>query len=161
MQIELADPRDYERLGDIAVDAYLAVPGMATHADHVDELRNLEARARSNTIFAAKVDDTPAGSVIYVPGPASPLAEFGDPTASGIRALSVDPAFQGMGIGRALTIRCVDEARAHRRSRVILHTTRELVAAHRLYRSMGFERDADLDFTNDGTLLSAYIYPLG
>ena len=161
MKIDIARPADYPMLGDLAVAAYRAVPGMDSYEEHIDELRDFETRARHNTIFAARIDGELAGVVIYVPGADSPLAEFDDPRAGGVRALAVGPTFQGRGVGRALTERCMAQARRDGHERVVLHTTAELVGARRLYDSMGFARTTELDFTaDDGTLLMGYMYSL-
>ncbi|MDH3499073.1 MAG: GNAT family N-acetyltransferase [Acidimicrobiia bacterium] len=160
MQIRPAFPGEYKLLGDLAAAAYLRIPGMSKHPDHIDELRDVAARAVHNTILVALVADRPTGLVTYVPDHSGPLAEFDDPHAAGIRGLAVDPAYQRQGIGRALTVACIDLARRDGKSRVILHTTDELVAAHALYRSMGFARDQAHDFTGGGVKLMSYVYSL-
>jgi ribosomal protein S18 acetylase RimI-like enzyme len=51
-----------------------------------------------------------------------------------------------MGIGKALTQFCVDEARRLGRAQVILHTTRAMQTAWGMYERMGFERFPEIDF---------------
>lgn len=160
MEIRPPDPSEHDALAALAVRAYVAVPGIERYADHLGELRDVAGRVHDNVVLVAYIGGRPVGLVTYVPGHDSPLAEFEDRDAAGIRALAVDPGYQRRGIGRALTVACLDQARADGRRLVVLHTTDELVAAHKLYGSMGFERDPARDYSADGINLSGYVYRL-
>ncbi len=70
--------------------------------------------------------------------------------ASGFRLLAVDPEARGVGVGKALSNACVQLARNKGHSQVILHTTRAMQVAWRLYLKLGFERSPDLDFDQQG-----------
>ena len=61
--------------------------------------------------------------------------------------LAVDPARHGRGVGRALTMACIERARADGRRRMVLHTGDWMPAAKHLYELLGFERDAVIDFS--------------
>jgi ribosomal protein S18 acetylase RimI-like enzyme len=81
----------------------------------------------------------------------------------GVADLSVyvDPAAQGRGVGRLLAQACLDRAEATGRSRLVLHTTGAMAAAHALYRSLGFARTPERDMrTQGGLVLEAYVYEL-
>ena len=65
---------------------------------------------------------------------------------AGIRMLAVDPAAQGLGVGRALTVACLDRAREEGRSGMALYTRPANAPAQRLYASLGFVRDPDRDW---------------
>jgi ribosomal protein S18 acetylase RimI-like enzyme len=78
-----------------------------------------------------------------------------------LRMLGVDPAERGRGIGRALIEACIAESRARGKTLFVLRTTERMTAAHRLYESMGFERDLDRDLVfDDGFRLIAYRLPI-
>ena len=66
--------------------------------------------------------------------------------ASGVRLLAVAPAWRGHGVGQALTHHCIDGARALGRSALVLHTTRVMEIAWRMYEQLGFRRSPELDF---------------
>jgi GNAT superfamily N-acetyltransferase len=55
--------------------------------------------------------------------------------------LAVTPVAQGRGVGRALVEAVLDRARAEGRGGIAIYTRPSMRAAHRLYGSMGFERD--------------------
>jgi ribosomal protein S18 acetylase RimI-like enzyme len=60
--------------------------------------------------------------------------------------LAVDPAAQGLGVGRALTLACLERARREGRSGVALYTRPANIPAQRLYASLGFVRDPERDW---------------
>jgi ribosomal protein S18 acetylase RimI-like enzyme len=101
------------------------------------------------------------GCVTFVPGPGSPAAEFIGERTAGIRMLAVDPAARGRGVGEALTRACLERAAAIGGELVVLHTTRWMAAAQRLYERLGFERASELDReVAPGLQLLAYRYEL-
>ncbi len=61
--------------------------------------------------------------------------------------LGVDPNARRGGIGRALVEASMNAARARGKRVFILRTTSRMKAAHRLYESMGFQRDPTLDMS--------------
>jgi len=116
-------------------------------------LADVAARARNPaiTVFepAGDDDDAPLGCVDFIAdlgayGAAAELAAHAG--AAGIRLLAVAPAHRGAGLGRALTERCLDEARARGKPAVVLHTTRAMATAWRMYERLGFTRDFGIDF---------------
>lgn len=161
VEVRPARPEEYEAAGDITVAAYSAVEGFSPGARYEAELRDVAGRVETAEVMvAAAADGRLLGAVTFVPGP-GPLAEFDGPDESGMRMLAVDPAAQGRGIGRLLAQACVDRARAIGRSRLVLHTTGAMTAAHELYRSLGFARTPELDITTPGGMrLEAYVRDL-
>jgi predicted N-acetyltransferase YhbS len=145
-----AAPAEYERIGQLTVAAYRAVPGYVSEPDYEDELRDVQSRARAvDTVVLVAVDDggRVVGAVTYVASTASPQAEFDDPEAVGFRMLAVDPAVQGSGAGGVLVDAVIAMARAAGLRRVVIHSTRWMTTAHGLYARRGFIRRTDLDWT--------------
>ena len=56
------------------------------------------------------------------------------------RALGVDPATRGQGVGRALTIACIERARADGAAGIALNTLSFMPAATALYEGLGFHQ---------------------
>jgi len=78
------------------------------------------------------------------------LRPMADDGACELKRLYVRPAHRGEGIGRALTERAIDEARAMGYRTMRLDTGTFLDASQRLYASLGFvERDAYYDVPPD------------
>jgi ribosomal protein S18 acetylase RimI-like enzyme len=140
------EPGEHVVLGAITVVAYEAT-GEALETDYVAELRDVTARAGDCTVLvAAAPDGTILGGVTYVPGPGVSMSELEHDGEAGIRMLAVDPSAQGLGAGRALTVACLDRARAAGRTGVALFTKPENEVAQRLYGSLGFVRDPERDW---------------
>ncbi|HEU5202883.1 MAG TPA: GNAT family N-acetyltransferase [Candidatus Limnocylindrales bacterium] len=139
-------PSDYPAVARITLDAY---EGNRDHLDdgYRNELQDVAARAGACPLLVAVGQDgTLLGGVTYVPGPDNPMSELEKEGEAGIRMLAVHPSAQGLGVGRALTLACLERARREGRSGVALYTRPANVPAQRLYASLGFERDAERDW---------------
>ncbi|MCZ8521705.1 MULTISPECIES: GNAT family N-acetyltransferase [Paenibacillus] len=79
-----------------------------------------------------------------------------------IRLLAVDPSARGQGIATSLIRECAERAKSGGDAFLGLHTTQQMPAAVRLYRSLGFERAPEFDFpgSDEHTLVEAYRLPL-
>jgi N-acetylglutamate synthase-like GNAT family acetyltransferase len=66
--------------------------------------------------------------------------------AAGFRLLAVDPKARGLGIGKLLTIACINKAKESGISQLIIHSTKAMQTAWKMYESIGFKRSEDLDF---------------
>lgn len=60
------------------------------------------------------------------------------PTVGELQRMYVPPAFRGKGLGRALAVRLIDDARTVGYRKLRLESLEFLHAAHALYRSLGF-----------------------
>ena len=70
--------------------------------------------------------------------------------SAGFRLLAVDPLARGQGLGKLLTNECINRARNKNLSQVIIHTTKAMQQAWKMYESLGFKRSEDLDFLQQG-----------
>jgi ribosomal protein S18 acetylase RimI-like enzyme len=153
VQVRPVRPDEYERLGAITVNAYLTLDGHVHEPDYERQLADIGSRAEAlATVVLVAVDDDGdgdrlLGGVTYVRDHTSPMAEHMLDGTSSIRMLAVDPPAQGRGVGRRLSEACIELARADGAGDIVLHSTPWMTTAHRLYSSLGFERDASLDMT--------------
>jgi len=154
LDIRPVRPGEYAALGELTVAAYLGL-GDLELGGYADELRNVADRATRAHVLVAVSGDRLLGGVTYVAGPDLPYAEELRPGEVGIRMLAVDPAAQGLGVGRALVEAVLARARRDGARAVALHSTPVMRAAHRLYENLGFRRSPsrDLDLP-DVALLS-------
>lgn len=166
--VRLAVPADYARVGELTVRAY-AADGFIDdeHAGYAVRLRDAAPRAEQAELFvAARRDpatglDEVLGSVTYCPS-GSPYRELAEPDEGEFRMLAVEPAARGLGVGRALVVRCLDRSREQGFQRVVICSLPEMVTAHRLYRSLGFVRDPSRDWSPaPGVTLLAFLLLLG
>jgi GNAT superfamily N-acetyltransferase len=121
---------------DALFDAYLA------------DVLDIESRLDRSTTLVATDRGRIVGTVTYfrdandeAVGPSVPAG------TAGVRAVAVDPAARGAGLGRRLAAEVVEQARADGARAVVLHTWFVMRAAIRVYESLGFRRapayDAD------------------
>lgn len=150
-----AQPGEFPLLGELTANVYASLPGMpslAEQADYYDVLRNVAKRARAPgaRVFAAVGDcGELLGSINFfadMSGYDSAGAAGLIANAAGIRYLAVKPESRGSGIGRSLTVHCVNLASDLGKSAVILHTTKAMPAAWAMYQRMGFEPYPEIDF---------------
>jgi GNAT superfamily N-acetyltransferase len=89
-------------------------------------------------LLIARCDGRPAGCVAL---------RSHDPATCELKRLYVRPEFRGRRIGRLLTERLLDEARETGYTRMVLDSLRSMVAAHQIYRALGFRTvDPPADF---------------
>jgi len=145
VEIRRVHPNEHEALGQLTVAAYEQLEGGEELGEYAKTLADVDGRSRCTEVLVAVDGRRVLGGVTYVPGPANPYAEGLGPTEVGIRMLAVSPAAQGRGIGRALTVACLERARRDGAHRVVLHSTPWMTTAHRLYESLGFRRAPERD----------------
>ena len=161
--VEIREPASAEELrslGGLTVAAYIGLAGLVPGAPYLDELGDVERRAALAVVLVAvDGEGRVVGGVTYVPGP-GPYAEFDDPADAGLRMLAVAPEHRGRGTGTLLVRACIDRARAEGRRCLWLHTTADMVSAHRIYTRLGFRRAPDHDRPLPAVHLLAYVLDL-
>jgi ribosomal protein S18 acetylase RimI-like enzyme len=97
-------------------------------------------------VVAADESGALLGTVTFVLA-GTPWAEVSVPGEAEFRMLAVAPVGRGRGVGSALTAWCVERARAHGCTGLVLSSMDKMRTAHRLYERMGFQRVPELDWT--------------
>jgi ribosomal protein S18 acetylase RimI-like enzyme len=129
--------------------------------DYADTLRDVASRARHATILVAVEDHEVLGTVTYVRDTGSPLARQRNDDEASIRMLAVTPKRKREGIGRALSLACIERARADGKRAVVLHADEIMLASRALYEKLGFRREPSRDYAPDeDTMLLAYVLDL-
>ena len=155
VQIRPAVPEEWDAAGRLTLAAYEAIGGAFLDEGYKMELRDAAPRAREALLLVASTEpeDAPKpvgspllGCVTYVPDEKNPWAESLLAGDAGIRMLAVAAAAQGRGIGEALVRECVGRARSAGKAAVFLHSSKEMVTAHRLYARLGFVRAPGRDW---------------
>jgi ribosomal protein S18 acetylase RimI-like enzyme len=115
--------------------------------DYLDVVADTADRSRDAEIVIALDDaDRVVGCVTFVL-PGSRWAELSGPGQAEFRMLGVHPDARGRGVGRALAQWCLDRARRAGAAQVLICSLPTMTVAHGLYRSLGFRRRSDLDWT--------------
>ena len=162
LTVRRARPEEYEDLAALTVAAYRGLLGEDLSTGYAEELADVAGRAeQAEVLVAVDSDGRQLGGIAYVPGP-GPLAWFDGPDEAGLRMLAVAPEAQGRGVGARLVAAGLSRATEAGKTRLLLHTTAAMRAAHRLYERAGFRRDPERDeVLDDGLVLLGYVLDLG
>jgi ribosomal protein S18 acetylase RimI-like enzyme len=158
LEVRPLRPDEHRLVGDLTAQAYL--DDDLVGPEYAEVIRDVGARADLSDVLVADLDGRPAGSVTFALG-GTPYAERCAPGEAEIRMLGTDRGARGHGVGTALTLACVAQAREAGCSAVRLSTGPEMVAAHRIYERMGFLRTPERDWSPvPGVDLLTYVLTL-
>lgn len=159
LEIREARPEEWTRVGALtqaAWDEFTPPARNETWFAYYAFLGDVKARAAVALVLIALADRKLAGTVTLEFEQTlerNPLA----PEQASMRMLAVAPEQREQGVGRALVAACLERAAAAGKSYLTLHTAPEMAAAQQLYRSFGFERSPDADYSpGPGYQLLAY-----
>lgn len=148
MEIREVRADEYEQAGSVVARAYSEFwdPADPGWAEHLALVRDVAGRVDRTVVLVAVDGDRVLGSAtIELDDVIGDDDRQAIPGVAGLRMVGVDPNLRRLGIGRALIEDVVARCRAAGKHTLILRTTLPMVAAQSLYRSVGFERAADLD----------------
>jgi len=154
-KIRNAKPEEFEEIGKLMVRVYSQLEGFPKESEQPDYYKMLSNigeftnKPETELLVAISPGNKVVGGVIYF----SDMQYYGsggtaikERNAAGFRLLAVDPSAQGQGVGRLLTNECIRKAKDKRRSQIIIHSTKAMKVAWKMYQSLGFKRSEDLDF---------------
>lgn len=157
--IRSSKPGEFGEVGQLMVSVYSALEGFPQPSEqpkYYEMLANVGdfVKKRGTELLVAEAEGKILGAVVYF----DDMQNYGsggmaihEKNASGFRLLAVDPAARGKGIGKMLVEACIRKAKEKGHNQVILHTTKSMQTAWKMYEAMGFRRSTDLDFMQ-GTL---------
>jgi predicted N-acetyltransferase YhbS len=149
VRVREADRSEHEAIRAVIAAAYreyTSVLPQVLFDEYLANLLDLDARAEDGTMLVVERAGAIVGTVTFFEDAAGEGLSWPSGWA-GLRALAVDPAARGLGIGRMLMGACLDRARAAGATVLCLHTASFMAAAVAIYQAMGFERAPAFDFT--------------
>ena len=144
IEIRAACPDEYDLVGELTIAAYRALPVDHLWGGYDQEILDTAGRVKGAEVLVATSDGKVVGSVTFVADHESRWSEWTQPGEAQFRLLAVDVEARGRGIGEALVRECLDRAAGRP---VLIHTTRWMEAARRMYERLGFQRRPDRDVT--------------
>jgi GNAT superfamily N-acetyltransferase len=167
--IRSARPDEFRELGELMVQVYSQLDGFPKEHEQPNYYKMLANigeftnKPETELLVAVSADNKIAGGVVYF----SDMQYYGsggiatkEQNASGFRLLAVDPLTRGSGIGKSLVNECIKKAKARNHSQVIIHSTRAMQTAWKMYESLGFRRSAELDFMQGELPVFGFRLPL-
>ena len=160
IEIREAAPDEFATAGAVAVEGYEGFYG-PNLGPYQEQLRDVAGRAAASAVLIAVDDGVIVGTDTYVGDATSTYAAHQRDDAASIRMLAVRPTHTKRGIGRALSVACIERARRDGKRAVSLHADDVMAVSQRLYESLGFRRDSGRDYrADDGTVLLCYVLDL-
>jgi ribosomal protein S18 acetylase RimI-like enzyme len=158
VEVRRAKSEEYDEAGEATASAYREFigPGDEGRAAYLQEIADVRSRADRAVILVAVEEGEILGSATLELDTRidDDHGELG-PDQAHIRMLGVKPAARRRGAAKALMQACEDEALGAGKAVLTLNTTQMMVAAQRMYESLGFERMPDTVYP-DGFVLLAY-----
>lgn len=138
---------EYEDLGRLIQRAYAeyARPGDPLWDGYFSMLADVTGRAAFATVLVAVLGGNVVGTATVELDTTIEGTRDVKPGQANFRLLAVDPPARGHGAGRRLVQACIRLALTAGKDVATLHTTDQMAAAQRIYRSLGFERDPPRD----------------
>lgn len=150
-----ATPKEFNKIGDLMVGVYAKLDGFPSKIEqpkYYKMLANIGALTEKSAVkllIAVSSNGKIGGGVVYF-GDMKHYGSGGTATleknAGGFRLLAVDPSLRGKGIGKMLTQACIQIAKNNKQEQLIIHSTKAMQIAWKMYENMGFTRSKDLDF---------------
>ena len=154
-EVREAKHAEFMEVGELMVRVYsqlVGFPNETEQPNYYKMLRNVGVFTKMPTtklLVAVSEDGTINGAVVYF-GDMQYYGSGGtaiqEKNAGGFRLLAVAPEEQGNGIGKLLTQECIKRAKETNLSQLIIHTTKAMKIAWKMYENIGFNRSTDLDF---------------
>lgn len=156
IKIRNARPGEFQEIGELMIRVYSKLEGFpkaTEQPEYYEMLANigkLTKRPATDLLVALLPQDKIVGAVVYF----SDMQYYGsggtatqEKNAAGFRLLAVDHKARGQGIGKLLTKTCIEKTKELGLKQLIIHTTKSMQVAWKMYEKLGFKRSFDLDFT--------------
>ena len=153
-----ARPDEFKRIGELMVKVYSQLEGFPKQDEQPNyykmlaNIGELTKNPSTELLVAVSEDGKITGGVVYF----DDMLYYGsggtatkEKDASGFRLLAVDPDVRGKGIGKLLTLECIRKVEEKHQSKVVIHTTKAMQVAWKMYEKLGFKRAEDLDFMQE------------
>jgi ribosomal protein S18 acetylase RimI-like enzyme len=159
LSIREAVPEDYAELSKLITAAYQEFAGTLGEdwEEYRDDLADIGRRAAQGTQLIAETGGRLAGTVTYYPPRGDAVDDpwwWWPKGFAYLRALGVHPELRGRGVGRALTVACIERAHHNGATGIALNTLSIMDSATALYIRLGFHQSVAEVAWGDRKLLS-------
>jgi GNAT superfamily N-acetyltransferase len=153
--IRNAKANEFEEIGKLMVLVYSQLEGFPKESEQPNyykilaNIGDLTTNPDTELLVAVSSDNKIVGGVVYF-GDMQYYGSGGIATkeqnTSGFRLLAVDPMTRDKGIGKLLINDCIQKAKDKKQHQLIIHSTKAMQTAWKMYERLGFKRSEDLDF---------------
>lgn len=163
--IREASPNEFVQIGNLMVSAYSKLkdfPGkdeISAYYEYLQTIGSITVHNSVELLVAVSSENEIMGAVVFFKS----MEKYGtdgiatlQKDASGFRLLAVDEKHAGKGVGKQLCLACIQKAKELNSQQVIIHSTKFMQVARKMYNKMGFQHSKDLDFTKGGVEVFGY-----
>ncbi len=150
-----ASPSEFDEIGKLMTTVYSQLEGFPKESEQPDyykmlaNIGDITTKAGTELMVAISPEGNISGAVVFF----SDMKSYGsggtatnEKNACGFRLLAVDASARGKGIGKLLTMECINKAKVKKVNQMIIHSTMAMQTAWKMYEKLGFKRSGDLDF---------------
>lgn len=161
LRVRKAEASDFDEIRRITLAAYLEAGHVTEGHPYLAILGDVEQRARHAELWIAESRGRAVGSVMLT-HPGRKYTEVALDGEIEFRMLAVDPAAQGLGVGRRIVEKILDHARSLDGVHAVAITSGAwMTPAHRLYGALGFVRVQERDWSFDGGPKDLWVFRHG
>ena len=168
-KVREANSNEFSELGSLMVEVYSQLEGFPSPKeipDYYDNLQNvgeLTKNPKTKLFVAVSEQGIIDGGLVYV-GNMRYYGAGGEATlsqnAGAFRLLAVNPEIRGKGLGKRLIKACFQQARSEGFEYLVIHSTKYMMTAWKMYERMGFVRFPEIDFEKSGVTVFGFRYKL-
>ncbi|ESU24929.1 N-acetyltransferase GCN5 [Flavobacterium enshiense DK69] len=153
--IRNAKPEEFAEIGNMMVQVYSQLEGFPKESEQPNyykmlaNIGDLTNNPGTELLVAVSSDNEITGGVVFF----SEMKYYGsggtatkEVNSAGFRLLAVSPKARGNGVGKLLTVECIEKAKNKKLNQIIIHSTKSMDIAWKMYENIGFKRSEDLDF---------------
>lgn len=168
-EIREAHPEEFTQLGTLMVEVYSQLEGFPDKdeiPDYYETLQNvgeLTKNPKTKLFVAVSDQGIVEGGLVYY----GDMRYYGagsdamlNQNAAGFRLLAVNPEIRGKGLGKRLIDACFNQAREEGFKYMLIHSTKYMMVAWKMYERMGFTRFPEIDFEKAGVHVHGFRYLL-
>ena len=154
-EIRNARPEEFMAVGQLMIQVYSQLDGFPKPTEQpmyykmLENVGDFTNKPATELLIAVSSEGRIDGAVVYF-GDMQYYGSGGTATkeknAAGFRLLAVNPNARGLGLGKLLTLKCIEKAKEMKLGQVVIHTTKAMQTAWAMYEKIGFKRSEDLDF---------------
>ena len=148
MQIRPYQPSDRTQLNALALEAFAQFKSEYSDWSAIQlAVSTMADLAEVTDIFVVEESGQIIGGIVYMPplGDSELSQSHFDPSWAVMRMLVVSPAYRGRGIGKQLTAKFVEHAKANGVKTIALHTSPIMEVALAMYLKMGFQKVKEIN----------------
>jgi GNAT superfamily N-acetyltransferase len=168
-EIREAHPDEHAHLGQLMVDVYRQLegfPGPDEIPQYYHILKNVgdfTKQPKVKLFVAVSENGKVDGGLVYF-GNMKYYGAGGETTtsqnAAAFRLLAVSPETRGKGLGKLLIQHSMNQAKSEGFEQLVIHSTKSMMVAWKMYKRMGFVQFPEIDFEQNGVQVFGFRYTL-